>query len=122
MVKDESAIVKTKEAVRNLQIISRERGKLINVAAQIVTQVSDGSREKGDRLKRPADPEAFEECTEGVKRVRLEGDRMAILSDLDLLSPRPECEKGISAKIGESTKLKAVHSAFQQKARGRLPD
>jgi hypothetical protein len=103
MVKDESAIVKTKEAVRNLQIISRERGKLFNVAAQIVTQVSDGSREKGDGLFPPADPEAFEDRTEGVEGVRLKGHRMAILSDLDLLSPRLELEKRISTEKGEAT-------------------
>jgi hypothetical protein len=122
MVKDESAIVKTKEAVRNLQVISGETGELFDVAAQIVTKVPDGSREKGDGLYPPADLEAFEERAQGVKRVRLEGDRMAIFSDLDLLSPRPEREKGISAEKGEATELKAVHPAFQQEARGSLPE
>jgi hypothetical protein len=122
MVKDESPIVKTKEAVRNLQIISGETGELFDVAAQIVTQVPNGSREKGDGLQRPPDPEAFKERAQGVKGVRSKGDRMAIFSNLDLLPPCPEREKGISAEKGKATELKAVHSAFQQEARGSLPD
>lgn len=122
MVKDESAIVKTKEAVRNLQVIRGERGESFGVATQIVTEVPDGSREKGDGLFPPADLEAFEECTERVKGICSEGDRVAVFPDLDLLSPRPEREKGISAEKGEATELKAVHSAFQQEARGSLPE